>query len=244
MTIQAGYLVDQTEFYGSLDLLLYLVEKNELDLNEISLSVIIDEYIDFIQKHQQDTLENRSDFLAVAAELLQLKAGLLLSAGSGGPGGEEQAEAEQSELELLTRILIYKQFCDLAAELQQRQTEPLVYHYARPAAESSPREERLSTSLLALQRALLRLTAAPPGASWSYTLPFREFKLEDKITETIEYLKVRPAGLSFSDLTRHSRRVQELLTYFLGVLELVRSGRVTVNQSDGRGEILIKLRRG
>ena len=103
------YLIDINNFHGPLDLLLHLVRSTEMDIYEIDTSVIIEKYLDYIEKMQEINIDIASEFLVMAATLVHLKSKMLIGA------TEETTEEEQefeinSEEDLKNRILEYEKY--------------------------------------------------------------------------------------------------------------------------------------
>ena len=115
------YVVDLEEFYGPLDLLLYLIEKQEVDIYNIPVAVITDQYINYIDQIGAKDLNQLGDFLIMASYLLSLKARLLLP----GPNSAEEQEKELGDPreELVKKLIDYKKYKTLAALLSARLDE-------------------------------------------------------------------------------------------------------------------------
>src|SRR5215212_309947 len=115
------YKVKLEVFEGPLDLLLYLVKKDEVDIYEISLEKITQQYLEFIDAFKMLDLEVAGEFLVMASNLLYLKSRSLLPVDQQPP--EEEAEEDDPRWELIRQLVEYKKFKEAAAQLQVRQLE-------------------------------------------------------------------------------------------------------------------------
>ena len=112
------YKVKLESFEGPLDLLLYLIKKNEVDIYDIPISKITRQYLEYIEIIQLLDLEAASDFILMAATLMRIKAQMLLPK----PSIEEEVQdVEDPRQELVYRLLEYKRFKDVAAELGEKE---------------------------------------------------------------------------------------------------------------------------
>ena len=106
-------------FEGPLDLLLHLIDINKIDIYDIPISLITDQYLEYIRRMQAQDMEVISEFLVMAATLLRIKSKLLLPA----EPKTEEAEAEDPREELVERLLEHKMFKYMAMELKDRQLD-------------------------------------------------------------------------------------------------------------------------
>ncbi len=102
-------------FYGPIDLLLYLVRKNELDIRDIPIASVLDQYLEFVSLIQEIDVNAAGDFLSLASTLIEIKASEIL------PGEESlEEEVDDPKQELVEQLLEYKKFCDVSQRLQSR----------------------------------------------------------------------------------------------------------------------------
>lgn len=238
----AAYPVTLPAFQGPLDLLLSLIEKEELDINAISLVAVTDQYLRTIEQMEQREPDALADFLVVASKLLYIKSRTLL------PKPQPQAEGEEEDPSdaLLKQLLEYRRFKEVAAALHERETLGL-RTYPRPTA-PLPMEKQLDLSNVdverlraVLQRVLQRMPSDPPlprVKSYSITVADQI----DAVRSLLSRASVaRRAQIGFGDLLgRQSTRVEVIVT-FLAVLELIKQQEVVVTQDDLFGEIVISL---
>ena len=112
-------------FEGPLDLLLYLVRKEEVELYDLSLERLIRQYLDYLAAVPQPDLDRAGDFIAMAAHLIYLKSRRLLPPEQQPPGGEDAIEEEDPRWELIRQLVEYKKFKDAAGHLQAVETTRL-----------------------------------------------------------------------------------------------------------------------
>ena len=134
------------KFEGPLDLLLHLIEKNKVDIYDIPISLITDQYLDYLKQMEIEDLNVMSEFLVMAATLLDIKAKMLLPAEIGEDGEEEDPRAE-----LVEKLIEYKMYKYMSFELKDRQIDAVrnVYKSA-----TLPKEvlEYLPTAAISLRR--------------------------------------------------------------------------------------------
>lgn len=235
-------------FEGPLDLLLHLIVTQELDIHQIPIARITDQYLEYLRDSLADNMEIASEFIVMAATLISLKARSLLPRAT-----LESADVEgdfdwtlEEESDLSRRLLEYRSYKEVASELARKERErgqsvgrmPLAldaYRY-QPIASEQIGEVTLGQLLAALMEAVRR-TKPPDDVE-----VVRDRETIPQRMRLIERL-MRKGPLPFSALLgRGSRR--EIVTVFLAVLELIREGRVICEQSERFGDIWIRSREG
>lgn len=214
-------------FDGPIELLFYLIRKNEIDIFDVPIAQLTDDYLAFLRSANGIDLAFVSDFLVMAAALLRLKVRALLPRPK-----EEDLTTPQVSLEQILEA--YRQFQEAARALGEREKESLSRFPRRgeiPRAQWPEGEEVLLLTR-AFSRLLGRLT--PP----SVKLAPQEVKLEDKITQLRSLLATRET-LDFEEAVSEwgMRTIAELIVLFLALLELVRLGEVRVEQTGEFGPI-------
>jgi segregation and condensation protein A len=238
------YEVQTPVFEGPFDLLLHLILREQVDLYEVSLSRIVDAYLGELDRlHQADTtldLEVATEFLLIAATLVELKARRLLPGRDDIELDDELALWEERDL-LLSRLLECKTFKDAAKVLS---------HLGDEAARSFPRtagpeEHFLSVTpdLLAgvtpvqLKAAFLRAVAPKPVPRVDVThLHMIKANVSDAVAELVDELP-RVGRITFRRLTASLVDRLEVVVRFLALLELFKQGLVDLDQADAFGEI-------
>ena len=239
----SAYPVTLPAFEGPLDLLLHLIEREELDISEISLMVVTDQYlrtIDLLEEIEPGAL---ADFLVVASRLLYIKSRALLPK----PAPPDDEDEEDAGDALVRQLIEYRQFKEVAAQLRQREDEGLrVYVRTAPRPEL---ERRLDLSDLdldvlhrALRRALERIPDDPPMPRVkSYEITVAE-QIENvrSYVESVQRRNSDGAGLvPFVDLLSRQATRLEVIVTFLAVLELVKQRELEFIQERTFGEIML-----
>lgn len=246
----SGYPVSLPAFQGPLDLLLHLIERDELDISEISLVAVTDQYlqtIDTLEKIEPGAL---ADFLVIASRLLYIKSRALLPQPA--PPDDEEEDAADA---LVRQLIEYRQFKEVAGRLRQREEEGL-----RAYVRTAPRpdlEKRLDLSDVdmdklnrALRRALARIPTDPPMPRIkTYTITVAE--QIDNVRSLI--LSAQGNGVdgqptrvpvSFTDLLSRNRSRMEVIVTFLAVLELIKQREIDAVQDLTFGDIALVPRGG
>ncbi|MDD2955479.1 MAG: segregation/condensation protein A [Oscillospiraceae bacterium] len=222
------------QFEGPLDLLLFLISKHKLNIYDIVISRLLEQYLDSMEGMDPD-METASEFLEMASRLVQIKSAMLL------PRHEE--EGEQLKRELTGQLLEYQACKEAAALLAQR------YHpgerFVRAPLELEPDKaftgsiapgQLLGAYLATLGKAQRNLP--PPAAAFSGIVRHRVVSVGSRIIHVLKRL-YRQEGLTYRSLFDDSEDRSELVATFLAVLELVKSKRIEVAEG---GEI--HFRRG
>lgn len=235
-----SYAVETDVFNGPFDLLLHLILSEEVDLYEISLAQIVDAYLAELDRMERCDLNVATEFLLIAATLVELKARRLLPIDDAFDLDDELALFEERDL-LLARLVECKTFKDAAVVLRRR---------AEAAGRSYPRvagvEERfldLAPDLLtdidleALRDACIRaLTPKPDPSLDLYHLSTVSASVTEAVTELIDELPV--AGrIDFRTLTQDLVDRLEIVVRFLAILELFKHGLVDITQVRAFGDI-------
>jgi segregation and condensation protein A len=238
--------VRTTVFEGPLDLLLQLVAKHQVEVTAVGLTEVVTEYLAFLQEMAELDIEVTSEFLLIAATLVQMKAQSLLPT----PGEldlEEELELIEERDRLLSRLLAGVTFKDVAAVLARRLQEvnrlvPRTSGMDQPI-QPPPMVVELPVDAAGLARAaatvIARHQAEPDLDHFDLELP----SVEEAITDLRR--RVEEATLaSFDDLTGHLRRPVEVAAYFVALLEMARWGLIELSQQDWLSSIEVRHRRG
>ncbi len=237
MTSPFFYRVKLDVFEGPLDLLLHLVKKEEVDLSNIPIAKVTNQYMGYLELLQQLDLDVAGEYLVMAATLLHLKSRLLL------PGEEEQEEdeGEDPRAELVRQLLEYQRFKEAAEMLNHRDLLERDVFVRDPARDDHEIEQdvvydvALGDLLDALQDILKR--AAPEVV---HEVILEQISLRDRICFILDSLRERSEMLFTELFLVDSTRLQ-ILTTFLGLLELVRTRMVHVRQEEQFGPITLAL---
>nr|WP_205862974.1 ScpA family protein [Planosporangium thailandense] len=242
-----GFTVRLANFTGPFDLLLQLIGKHKLDVTEVALHVVTDEFIAYIRAMGDDwDLGEASEFLVVAATLLDLKAARLLPAAAV-ENEEDLALLEARDL-LFARLLQYKAFKEAAAAIAAMEASA-----ARRWPRAVPLEPRFAEALpdLVLTIGPERLAAlaakafapkAPPTVSIDHIHMVRVSVREHAEIMRDQLLRLRVA--TFSTLCTDCQSTLELVARFLALLELYREGLVGFEQEQALGELTVRWTAG
>ncbi len=234
-----SYQVKTRVFEGPLDLLLQLITSHQLDITELSLSRLVTEYLEHLDAMRELDIEVTSEFLLIAATLIQLKARTLLPGDTAIDLDEELALAEERD-RLLSRLLACLTFKDVAAVLAHRMNgnarfvprlAGLDVDVAPPPPDVHLGIDPAELALIAT-RVFTRRTDEPDLDHLELDLPSVEAAIDDLRR------KVNAEALAeFDDLVAHCQRPLEVIAYFLALLELSRWGVVKVSQAATGGPI-------
>jgi segregation and condensation protein A len=232
------YNVKLENFEGPLDLLLYLVRKNEIDIEKISIVTITSQYMEYVELMKALNLDIAGEFLVMAATLLYLKSRALLP----DSGDDEDSEEARSTLEDLKRQLLeYQQYKDAAQRLREQNIlEKDVFIRAcfnEPAADDAPafREASIFDLLEALKKVLERTGAK--GDIMAFTM--EHMSVKDKISEILERLEGVQNGIEFEALFDRAPDRIEVITTFLAILELMKMQALKVYQNANFGKLFV-----
>lgn len=238
-----SYEVATSVYDGPFDLLLHLILKDEVDLYEVSLTTIVDAFVAEVERMEVLNLDSATEFLMIAATLVELKSRRLLPDIGDGDLDDELALWEERDL-LLSRLLECKTFKDASAALQVLTME---------AARSHPRRAGLEEPFIGLMPDLLagidatdicdafmRATAPKPTPTVSlhHVNPIR-ISVADACEDVIIELQ-RRSQMTFRAMTAQLADRIEVVVYFLAALELYKQGFVEITQFDTFGEITLQ----
>jgi segregation and condensation protein A len=235
MTITPDYEVKLEIFQGPLDLLLHLIRKNEVDIFDIPIATIADQYLEYLDMMKALNINVAGDFLVMASTLLHIKSRLLLP-----QFGED--EEEDPRVEITRPLLEYLRLKEMAGELLERElldrdvfTRRLSPDYT---VQLESEEPLLDVNLFQLMDAFKRiLDERLPGVP--LRVEFEKWSLKDKTTHILERLKDE-GSIYFRDLFTEDRTISEFIVTFLALLELVHVGMIRVFQPDPDKDIRLK----
>lgn len=234
-----SYKVKLEVFEGPLDLLLYLIKKEEIDIYDIPIAKITDQYLEYLELMQLMDLNIAGEFLVMAATLMHIKSRLLLPPET--VEGEEQEEADP-RAELVKRLLEYKKFKEAAQELQSMEsTQKHFFARVGPGAEvkdAPAKDEFFEASLFDLITAFTKVLKDIPKETF-YKVIKDEFTVSEKIHDLLHIL-VEKNTMFFGDLFKSAKTKFEIITIFLALLELIKIKEVIITQSSPFGDIEIR----
>jgi segregation and condensation protein A len=237
--MESDYKVKLEIFEGPLDLLLYLIKRDEVDIYAISLERITKQYLEYLQAFKELNIDVAGEFVVMAANLIYLKSRSLLPADQQPP--EEDAEEDDPRWDLIRQLIEYKKFKEAAAQLQQRQLAQELIFVREPgeiqfeAAAPLPLGEVGIFQLINAFQAVIKRIEARENLQEIFG---EHFTVSDKI----EWILQRVAdgvALRFSELFAQMASRVEIVVTFLALLELIRLRQIRATQSNPFDEIEI-----
>lgn len=242
-----GIPVKLEVFEGPLDLLLYLIDKNKIDIYDIPIVEITNQYMEYIRNMQQEDLNIMSEFLVMAATLLDIKCKMLLPKEINEDGEEEDPRAE-----LVEQLLQYKMYKYMAYELKDRQSDADFIMFKHPTIPEEVQEysEPVDLDKLLGDLTLSRLNEIfkdvmkrqdnkiDPVRSKFGKIEKEEVPLPMKMTYVEEYAR-NHKRFSFRQLLEEQKSKMHVVVTFLAILELMKTGIIQVAQEETFGEIMI-----
>lgn len=224
-----SYKIQLEKFEGPLDLLLYLIKKDDIDICDIPIAKITEQYMEYIAVMKMLDLEIVGDFLVMAATLMQIKSRMLLP-----PDPLAAQEQPDPRDELVARLQEYQKFKQIAEELKNKEawrqglfTRVVDQEQLEQLKEDS-QEVFIEASLFDLVNALSAAIAKIPEKK-TYEINREEFTVEGKI-HTIVHLLLERQRLSLLELFSKAVNKQEMVVTFVAILELIRLKEVVALQ--------------
>jgi len=234
--------VRTTVFEGPLDLLLQLITKHQVEITAVGLTDLVGEYLSFLDEMRDLDLEVTSEFLLIAATLVQLKAQSLLPRSSDLDLDEELAMIEERD-RLLSRLLVCVTFKDVAAVLRRRLQDTNRF-VPRTSGLDQNIEVPAPRVVLPLDASGLRDIAVHVFTQTDAEPDLDHLDLDmPSVEAAIGELRARIESVavsSFEELTEHCERPAEVAAYFLALLEMARWGLVEVSQQDWLSSIAVR----
>ncbi|MCJ7546968.1 MAG: segregation/condensation protein A [Deltaproteobacteria bacterium] len=228
-----AYTVKVDVFEGPLDLLLHLIKQNQIDIYDIPIALVTEQYLDYIRIMKVLDLTIAGEFLVMAATLMYIKSRMLLPA----PIEEEEEEGEDPRVELVQRLVEYKRFKEVALRLSQ-QALLGVDVFIRPAQEIEAEAGEIEADLFHLIDALRELLKRQEIKDF-HEVTLERVTLRDKMTELWEKLQGAKEAVAFSALFTPLSSRLELIVTFLALLELIRAGMLRAYQRDVFGPVWV-----
>lgn len=238
------YAIKIENFEGPLDLLCHLIDKNKMNICDVKLNEITEQYIEYINKMEEMNLEVTSEFLIMASTLIYIKSKKILPQ-------ENEEEEEISEEELLRRIIEYKKYKEITKKLKELYENSSIRYYKIPEVIELPKQK--------LEK---KYTLEDISTSYENIIQRNEEKQNenakniDKIAITDTYTVASKVKFMLKELMKKPKFVfntlfslqkcnkEEVITAFSGLLELSRRSKVITNQEELFGDISVeKIRR-
>ncbi len=241
LTLQSKkYSIKIDKFEGPLDLLTYLIEKNKMDIYDINLTQITDQYIQYLNAMEELNLEIASEFLVMASSLLYLKSKKLL------PKQEEETE-ELTEEELIRRIIEYKKYKEITKKLKESYTTYSKRIQKQPETIQLPNQklekEYNTKTIPEIYEKLVERTSQKlnENAKNIEKIAITEnYTVASKVKEMFKILVKQKKFVFNKIFSINKRNKQEVVTAFSGLLELSRRNKVQTTQTETFGDITVE----
>ena len=234
-------------FEGPLDLLLHLIEKNKINIYDIPIALITEQYMDYLKVMQKYDLDNMSEFLVMAATLLKIKSEMLL------PQEETQEVLQDPRQELIERLLEYKMYKFMSLELRERHiaADKMMFKKSTLPAEVSNFKEKINLEELLGDLTLSKLNdifnsvmkkqmnKIDPVRSKFGQIEKEEVNLSQKMRYVQQY-GLANKKFSFRTLLEEQSDKMDVIVTFLCILELIKIGRVSIIQEEIFDDIFIE----
>jgi len=238
-----AYRIRLPNFEGPLDLLLFLIRKEEMDIYDIPIALITRQYLAYIELMKELDLDIAGEFILMAATLIQIKVKMLLPRPEGEQEGDEEGDPRA---ELVRQLLEYKRYKEVAEDLtgledRQRRMFPRSYFEWQKTLKQEGREVVLKEiSLFDLLQAFKSVLDHIPEQSF-HSVKAMQVTLEEQIDFMEKMLKDQER-IAFGDLMRNLKERIVIIVTFMAILELIRTRRISVHQSSLFEEIWIVRR--
>ena len=243
-----GITIKLQVFEGPLDLLLHLLDKNKVNIYEIPIVEITNQYLEYIAEMKRNDLNVMSEFLVMAATLIDIKSRMLLPAVE-----TEDEEVEDPRNELVQQLLEYKMYKCMAYELRDRQMDaqkvlfkeptipPEVAEYEQPVDMEALVSDVTLAKLNEIFKSIMKkqVEKIDPVRSKFGKIEKEEVSLSDKMLYLENYCMTH-ANFSFRNLLEAQSSKMEIIVTFLAVLELMKMGKIFISQDKTFDDILIK----
>lgn len=238
------YEIKIENFEGPLDLLCHLIEKNKMDIYDINLNEITEQYIQYLNEMEEMNLEIASEFIVMASTLLYLKSKNLL------PKQENDEEEEVTEEELIRRIIEYKKFKEISNVLKQNYIETGNRYYKEQEKIELPKQKleknydekiipKIYKNLIEKNRSKINQNAK----NIEKIALVENYSVASKVKEMYKVL-VKQKRFVFNKLfSVNKRSKQEVVTAFSGLLEMSRRKKVETEQEELFGDITVEKRK-
>ena len=244
---ESPYAVKLSVFEGPLDLLLHLIRLNEVDITDIPVALIAEQYLEYLELMRELNLDVVGEYLLMAATLAWIKSRMLLPPAE----GEEEAGEIDPRAELIARLLEYQRFKEAAEGLRERQILGRDVFQARgPSPEGRPVAEReIEVGLIELLEAFRKLLRAAASAELRHEVTAEIITVRERMVTVMDALRAREV-IEFEQIFQLDEEIPPsrtmIVVTFLAILELVRISALRVYQGIGddggpKGPIHLRL---
>ena len=229
------YDITLNDFTGPMDLLLSLIKQHKMDIMNIKLEIIIDEYLDYINKLQEKNLDIASSYLVMASELLEIKSRMLL------PKIEEEDEEEDPKERLLNRLIIYQEYKDQVEKFKELENERSNFYTKIPSNLDEYKDSNtkidfditIDDLVHAFEKFLERVELEKPINT---KVTKKELSVEDEI-RSIKSKLIKNKKINFYELFEIKTKEYIVVT-FLAILEMAKKHELRIIQEDNFDNIV------
>ncbi|MDE3058437.1 MAG: segregation/condensation protein A [Bacteroidota bacterium] len=235
----AQYRVQLSEFEGPLDLLLFFIKRDELDIYDIPIAKITNDFLDYLQYLQDLDLDVAGEFIVMAAELMQIKAQMLLPR----PEGETEEELDP-RAELVRRLLEYKRYKEMAEKMERMAREQGKVHFrsyvdADPKLAGNPEEDNLLSNVTLFDLiAAFRYAVDRMPRKHVHEINKPSVSLDEQIEYILNAFQDKDEATFYELVSAMTEKIRIVVT-FVALLELIRQKLIAVRQVDAYGEMVI-----
>jgi segregation and condensation protein A len=232
------YRIKLPNFEGPFDLLLYFIHRDELDIYDIPISKITEEFLSYIKLMQQFDIELAGEFIVMASTLMYIKSQMLLPRPKTDENGDE---IEDPRTELVERLLEYKQIKESAAELREMK-EDQKYHYYRNIFDSDINEVTKNSNfknatLFDLIKAFKKITERQRDKELRHIVDVEASSVEEKSKYILNLINTKKR-ISFFWIVKNNSKLDIVVT-FLSLLDLIRNHSIYMFQKENFDDIII-----
>lgn len=235
-----AYKIKLDVFEGPLDLLLHLIRESQVDIYDIPISTITEQYLEYLDLMQDLNLEIAGEYLLMAATLTYIKSKMLLPKQESDEEETDEFDGEDPRDMLVQKLIEYKKFKEAALKLREKELDQSQVFTRTPSEADIPEEGDLllEVSVLELLRSFKKILDRLGDKAKRFNLTLEEISVTDKLNEIMERLESREF-VTFDALFASARNRMEVIATFLATLELVRLKLIKAHQSRAGGELLI-----
>lgn len=245
------YKVKIDAFEGPLDLLLHLIRQLEIDIYDIPVATITEQYLEFVRQMHELRLDVASEYLVMAATLIEMKSRMLLpkpKSADEAAGWDEDTWEEDPREQLMARLIEYKKFKDAASTLKQREQAQRLVFTKKPSdlsafesADSAKRETGSQVSLFDMIEALqLMMERKKKEKPVTAKIERKAVLISTRMDEVRGKLRAARQPLSFDELFPSSEK-QQIVVTFLALLEMMKNQEILCHQRGNFDTIQISL---
>ena len=232
------YTIKLNDFEGPLDLLLFFIKRDELDIYDIPIASITREFLDYMHFLQQFDLEIAGEFLVMAAELMQIKVKMLLPPEQ---GDEEELDPRAN---LVQRLVEYKRFKEMSLQMKNREEEQMKVNYRgyysadEHVVEEETGEDMIRDVTFFDLIASFKFAMDRMPKKFVHEIEKINVTIEEQIAYIEEYFS-RRSEATFYDLVKDFTERIRIVVTFLALLEVIRSKRIIIRQLQPFGDLSI-----